>query len=271
MHDTAALLTAFTTHLLAAGRGPGTIKLRLGYLRALAHDHPDLTAVTFRDLEQYLADRRSSHKAETRKSMRASFRAFYSWAHSEGLIPTDPSARLAAVRVPATVARMAPDDAIQRALERATPRQRAILLLGRLGCLRRAEIASLHMRDRERSLLRVTGKGEKQRIVPCPPDLLAALLELEQHQEHGYYFPGAGVEGHIHVDTVYQTIRALTSWNPHSLRHAGATAAYRTTRNIRAVQELLGHASSATTDRYLHTGEDDLWAAAMGTRFGGAA
>lgn len=271
MPDNQATLAAFTTHLLAAGRGAGTIRLRLGHLRTLATEYPDLLQVTFHDLEQFFADRRTSHAAQTRKGMRSSYRTFYSWAHAEGLIDVDPSFKLATVRVPTTIARIAPDDAVRHALEGATPTQRAILLLGRLGCLRRAEIASLHMRNRDRGLLRVTGKGEKQRIVPCPPELLAALLALEQSQDFGFYFPGTGVEGHLHVDTIYMTIRTLSGWNTHSLRHAGATAAYRSTKNIRAVQELLGHASSATTDRYLHTGEDELWAASMGTTFGGAA
>lgn len=265
--ESSALLAAFSTHLLAAGRGVGTVRLRVGYLRVLAADHPDLLAVEFQDLEQYLADRRSTHKAETRKSMRASFRVFYAWAYSEGLIPADPSFKLAPVRVPQTIPRMAPDDVVLAAVDRAKPIERAIVLLGRLGCLRRAEIATLHMRDRDGSHLRVTGKGEKQRRVPCPPELLTALHELEQTQPFGFYFPGTGADGHIHVDTVHRVITDLTGWNPHSLRHAGATAAFRTTRNLRAVQELLGHSTIATTERYVHVDEDELWAAAMGTGF----
>lgn len=53
--------------------------------------------------------------------------------------------------------------------------------------------------------------------------------------------------------------------NPHSLRHAGATAAYRATRDLRAVQMLLGHSSLATTQRYLHPSLDDVRRAAAAT------
>lgn len=267
-----ALFAAFTTHLLAAGRGPGTVKLRVGCIRQLALEHPDLLTVTFHDLEGYLAARRTTHKAETRKAIRSSLRAFYSWAREEGLIAEDPSLRLATVRVPPTSPRQAPDDVIHAALAKANPSGRAMLLLGRLACLRRAEIATLHMSHRDRHRLQVTGKGEKRRIVFMDPVLVDALVELEQAQEWGFYFPG-GTSGHIHVDTVNATIGTLTGWNPHSLRHAGATAAFRNTHNLRGVQEMLGHASLATTERYVHIGEDELRDVARGAAygFGGAA
>lgn len=266
MTDDASILDAFATHLLAAGRGAGTVQLRCSYLKSLAAEHPDLLNVTFQQLETYLAVRRSTHKAETRKSMRASFRVFYAWAAATGRIRSDPALGLAPIRIPTTVPRIAADDAVDAAIARAKPRDRAIVLLGRYGCLRRAEIASLHMRDRQRNRLFVTGKGEKQRIVPCPPDLLDALLELEHAQDFGFYFPG-GTDGHIHVTTVYAIVTELTGWNTHSLRHAGATAAFRATKNLRAVQGLLGHASLATTERYVHVDDDDLWAAALGTGY----
>lgn len=267
--DTAVLLTAFSTHLLAAGRGPGTVRLRLVHMKQLAEEHPDLLAVTFHDLESYFAARRMTHKAETRKSLRSSFRAFYAWATEEELIVRDPSARLAPIRVPSTVPRMAPDAAIEAALERATPTERAIILLGRLGCLRRAEIASLHMRDRDRDVLHVTGKGEKRRAVYCHGPLVDALVELEQHHDFGYYFPGrAG--GHMQADTVHHIISTLTGWNPHSLRHAGATDVYHTSKDIHSLQQILGHASIATTERYIHADEDALRSAVAGMRFGAA-
>jgi integrase/recombinase XerC len=268
--STAALLQAFSTHLLAAGRGTGTVHLRLVHLKQLAEEHPDLLAVTFHELESYFAVRRMTHKAETRKSLRSSFRAFYAWAYAEELIERDPSARLAPIRVPSTEPRMAPDKAIEAALALANSTERAIILLGRLGCLRRAEIAGLHMKDRDRDVLHVTGKGEKRRAVYCHGPLVDALTQLEQHQEFGYYFPGR-TGGHMQADTVHHVISTLTGWNPHSLRHAGATDVYQTSKDIEALQKLLGHSSIVTTQRYIHSGEDEMRAAVAGMRFGGAA
>lgn len=79
-----------------------------------------------------------------------------------------------------------------------------------------------------------------------------------------YYFPGR-FGGALHPMSVNKIITRHTGWNPHSLRHAGATAAYNSTRDMRAVQLMLGHASLATTQRYLHVDEDGMHAAALGT------
>ena len=57
---------------------------------------------------------------------------------------------------------------------------------------------------------------------------------------------------HMHPMSVNKIITRITGWNPHSLRHAGATAAYNETHDLRGVQEMLGHASLAVTERYLH-------------------
>lgn len=93
---------------------------------------------------------------------------------------------------------------------------------------------------------------------------LTRLQALEESQPFGRYFPGA-TNGHLHPQSVHKIIKRLTGWNPHSLRHAGATAAYRGTRNLRAVQEMLGHASLATTERYLHITSTERRDAALAT------
>jgi site-specific recombinase XerD len=265
--NTDVLLEQFSNHLLAAGRSAGTVRLRLVYLRQFAAEHSDLLAVGRVELEGFLAARRLTHKAETRASIRTALRLFYAWAFEEEYIPRDPSARLAPVRKTMTVPRVAVDADIQLALLGASTRDRAIILLARFGCLRRNEIATLHSRHRDHGHLRVLGKGEKQRRVPINPMLMDALLELERVNPGDYYFPD-GNGGHLSADVIHHTIQARTGWNPHSLRHAGATAAYRATRDLRAVQELLGHASIATTQRYLHVDEAALRAVADATATG---
>ena len=266
------LIDQFRTHLLAAGRAPGTVKLRMTYLRQFAAGHPDLLDVARSDLETFLAERRLTHKAETRASIRTALRLFYAWATEEGYLLTDPSTRLPTVRKTMTVPRVALDTDIHAALAVADTRDRAIILLARFGCLRRMEIATLHTRHRDRAMLRVLGKGEKERRVPLNPMLLEALLALEQQHPDDFYFPN-GQGTHVSGEAIHHAIHRLTGWNPHALRHAGATAAYRATRDLRAVQELLGHASIATTQRYLHVDEDALRAVAVATAtgFGSAA
>jgi integrase len=183
----------------------------------------------------------------------------------------DPAFYLETIRIPVTIARLAPDDAIQAALITATIEQRAMVLLGRLACLRLTELTTLRLRDRQGDALRITGKGDKQRLVFIN-DQLDDILVLREREVVGvsdYYFPGR-YGGHMHPQSVNKIITRVTGWNPHSLRHAGATAAYRATRDIRAVQELLGHSSIAVTQRYLHLDELSMRAASAGTAFTGS-
>ena len=113
-------------------------------------------------------------------------RRFFRWAHGAGFIPVDPAHGLAAVRVPAGVARPVPDDVLHDALARADERDRTMILLGAYAGLRCMEIARVHSRDWDGTGLYVTGKGGKTRYVPIiRMDLRRALTAC-----HGYLFPG---------------------------------------------------------------------------------
>lgn len=262
------LLIDYRRHLLAAGRGAGTVNQRIYHLKNLRVMVPNLLTATTEDLERYLASRRRTHAAESRKAMRSTFRSFYKWARQTERIARDPSEMLDPIYIPRDVGRRAPDEAVSMALELATLPEKAMILLGRLACLRLGEITHLHTNAREGDTLRVLGKGEKTRIVPIHPDLLEVLQRLENLQGEGYYFPGRW-GGCMNEQSVYATIKRRLGYNPHSLRHAGATAAYKGTGDLRAVQELLGHASVATTQRYIHVDLDQVRAAANATSIGG--
>lgn len=251
--DNHASLASFHTWLLASDRLDTTIALRMRHVRALAA-RIDLLAASTADLEGVLATRRAL-AAETRKSELASWRLFYGWAHGRGIRADDPSAGIRSIRVPTRVPRVAPDADIERALATSSARDRAMVMLARYGCLRLTELTTLHTRAREGERLRVRGKGDKERIVYANEPLLFALHALEREVAGGYYFPGlAGA--HMHPMSVNKIITRLTGWNPHSLRHAGATAAYNATGDLEGVRDLLGHASLATTQRYLHLNDE---------------
>lgn len=254
------VLIAFEEWMLSTSRAEGTVRLRMHHLRHLARGVNLLTAEQV-DLERYLRLHRDD-APETRKSWLSSMRVFYRWARRRGLIPVNPTLDIEAVHVPVRVPRVAADDAILDALARATDQQRAMILLARYACLRLTELTTLPVNAREGDMLRVRGKGDKERMVGINADLLAALVVIES--QHPYYFPG--LRGpHMHPQSVHKIIQRLTGYNPHSLRHAGATAAYRATHDLRAVQEMLGHASLATTQRYLHIDRDALRRVAAAT------
>lgn len=245
----AQMLSRFERWILGTDRLDSTIRLRLRQVEALSR-RVQLHTATEDDLRDVLAATRD-YSPETRKSELASWKVFYGWAHSRGIRPDDPTAGIKPIRVPVKVPRIAPDEDVQRAVEKAQPLHRAMILLARYGCLRLTELTTLHTDAREGDMLRVLGKGEKERMVGINEPLMFALRTLERANGRGYYFPG--VKGpHMHPVSVNKIITRVTGWNPHSLRHAGATAAYNATGDLRAVQEMLGHASLATTQRYLH-------------------
>lgn len=261
------LIGDYRRHLLAAGRGVGTVKQRIFHLGSLRVTCPDLLAVTTEDLERWLAGRRRTHQAETRKSMRNSVRSFYDWASRTGRMDHNPALHLLTIYVPQKPGRIAADADVQNALKMATLPERAMILLGRYAALRLSEITTLHTRQREGDVLRILGKGERTRMVPINDELMLILQRLESQVGDDYYFPGQS-DGHLHPMTVNKIITRVTGTNPHSLRHAAATAAFRGTRDIRAVQVMLGHASIQTTQRYLHVNPDEVRAAAAATAFG---
>ena len=141
------------------------------------------------------------------------------------------------------------------ALIRADQRTRLILRLGGEAGLRRAEIAQVHRRDVFQDLagwsLLVHGKGGKLRTVPLGDDLAQAVLE-----ECGTGFAFIGEDnGHLSARWVGKlaTMVLPRPWTLHKLRHRFASRAYGATSDLLAVQRLLGHASPATTQRYVQS------------------
>lgn len=248
--------------MLASYRADGTVALRLRHARMLGR-RVRISLATEEHLEQALIATRN-YSSEYRHSILASWKLLYRWAVAKRLVLVDPTLLLDPVPVRKRVPRIAPDAAVSAALLNATPRDKALVMLARYACLRLSEIANLSMKDRMGETLIIRGKGDKERFVDINPPLMLALLALEAEQAYGSYFPGA-TSGHLHPQSVHKIIKRITGWNPHSLRHAGATAAYRATRNLRAVQEMLGHSSLATTERYLHITSEERRDAAYAT------
>jgi site-specific recombinase XerD len=257
------MLADYARSLLAANKSVGTTRIYVSHLEQLQEEYP-LHTVTTEQIEAFLAARRHL-AADTRKSYRSAFRSFFAWAYRRKIRTDDPAYELEPITVIIKPVRVAADSVIQMGLLTADEHLTAMILLARYGCLRLTELTTLHPRQRENDLLRINGKGDKQRLVPANDDLLAALLTLERIQGRDtHYFPGR-IQPHLHPQSVNKIITRHLGTNPHSLRHAGATAAYLATGNLEAVRLLLGHASIATTQRYLHIGLDSVRAAAAGT------
>lgn len=250
----------YAAWMRAGGCSAATLKLRLCHLERFAKRYDVMTATTAEVVEWL---EQPGWRPATRASVRASLRSFFKWAQEEGLRPDNPAARTRPIRQPERPVKEAPMDAIEEALESATPRDRLALSLAAFAGLRRAEIANLHADniDLDRGMLEITGKGGKVRRVPIHPRLLGDLAEVKARG--GYAFLGADGWSPVTVDGMGKRLARLLpgKWTAHSLRHAYAGNVYRASKDIRAVQQLLGHSSISTTEQYTRVDEDDLRAA----------
>jgi site-specific recombinase XerD len=101
----------------------------------------------------------------------------------------------------------------------------------------------------------------KVRVLMAVRDETQTALARALGSIAGPVFPN-GAGGHLTADHVGRLIRRHLGHGAHTLRHRYATRAYAGSHDLRAVQELLGHASPTTTARYVSTGEQQLHAAA---------
>ena len=248
----------WTAWLASGAARPSTLNLRRSQLRRFARRHRDLGPFGVGPAQ--VADWIGGHgwSRETIRSHRAALRSFYAWAQDSGISVDNPARLLRKVPAAPVLPRPADDGVIAAAIDAADARLTIMLLLGSRQGLRRGEISRVHSRDITPDLvgwsLRVHGKGGKQRDVPLHESVAARLRALPA----GYAFPSPR-GGHLTEAHVGKLIRRALSAaaggrvTAHQLRHRYATVTYRCTGDLVAVQRLLGHASPATTIRYVDT------------------
>ena len=246
----ARLVDEWVVYLAGANLSENTLRIRR--MLALVYcDALDPLTSTPAQLSHFLATR-PGH-SWSKSGYLSTLRGFHRWLYLNGHRDDDPTISLPAIRTPRPVPHPCPEDVLARALEDAGDEVRLMLLLGAYAGLRRSEIAKVHSGDIRGDMLTVTGKGNVTRRVPIHP-----LLESPLAAVAGWEFPSHRNLGeHLSSYTVGQRIAEALGggWTAHSLRHRCATQAYAATRDLRAVQALLGHASPATTSGYV--GIDD--------------
>jgi integrase len=246
--------------MTAAGASPETIRVRRGIIRAIARRSgtPGPAIVTADLLLGLCAV--TGWSVDHRRNVRGALGSFFGWCAQTGVRAEDPTAGLPRVAAAKPRPRPATDRIWAELLDAAPPRERLMARLAGEAGLRRAEVALVHRDDLIDELagpsLIVRGKGGKQRIVP----LTSALADaIRRHEGDGYLFVGQ-IDGHIspgHVGVLLSRLMP-TGWSMHKLRHRYATRGYAGTGNLRAVQEALGHASVATTQRYVAVSSMEL-------------
>jgi integrase/recombinase XerC len=285
-----AAIQRWSQHLaVERGNSEHTLRAYLGELSRLveALDDPNLARITSRRLRRFLASRHRQVEASSLARSASALRAFFRYAHDRGWLDTNPAQLLRQPKVPKRLPRpLGEDEAIalveapdgSRARDPETQvkldtRDRAMLELLYGAGLRISELCGLRPMDldlRQRTV-RVMGKGSKERIVPFPKPTAAALKEWCD-ERHTLFFgdeakldqpsPSAplflGRRGtHLSPRSVRRRVvlavqRAGLAGkiHPHRLRHSFATHLLEGGADLRAIQELLGHASLSTTQKY---------------------
>lgn len=291
--DRARLLEDFALHL-SAGRGLSahTVRAYTGDLESLfdhaaRHGHDTLDSVDLNELRAWLASMvvRSAARATVARRT-AAVRTFFGWAVHTSRLATDPAARLAGARgsgyLPVVLARTAAQQLLDAARDAAQGGEAvalrdwavAELLYAtgvRVGELCGADVDDL---DQAEHALRVVGKGDKERVVPVGAPALAAVRAWLAKGRPALAVAGSGPalflgrRGHrLDQRQARAVVHALASAAgvddvaPHALRHSAATHLLEGGSDLRSVQEILGHASLATTQRYTHVSAERLRAA----------
>ncbi len=241
----------------------------------------EISLELLRDWLFELNERGLTKATMARKS--AAIRSFTAWLHRTSVLETDPGLRLRTPKATRSLPKVVSRESLAQVFETldslatednpAGIRDRLVVELLYATGARVSEIAGLNLPDIDfsRNLLRVTGKGNKQRMVPFGQPARESLdlwvrvgrpkLQTENSREALLLnFKG----GRVGVRQIYALVAGVLSATPtgaagpHSLRHSAATHLLDGGADLRAVQELLGHASLGTTQIYTHVSIERL-------------
>jgi integrase/recombinase XerC len=286
------LIAAFTRHLqVERSLSEHTIRAYLGDLESLV-EHleaigvSDISDLQLIHLRSWLANQQVKGGARTTLSRRAvSVRLFTKWAVKNKFLEKDVAATLATPKGHRTLpevleiadAKVAMDSLATRAAEEETPislRDVAMVEMLYASGARVAELCGLDLGDidYDRQTIRVLGKGNKERTIPLGNPARKALTAwlkdgrdlLKNSLSGNAVFLGARgkrIDQRTVRTVVYNALQAIEGverMGPHALRHSAATHLLEGGADLRTVQEILGHASLATTQIYTHVSTERL-------------
>ena len=286
------LLATFQRHLeIERNLSVHTIRAYMGDLTSLLEHLETLGITSIADLQlvhlrSWLANQQVKGASRTTISRRAvSVRLFTKWALKNKYISTDVGTSLATPKGHRTLpevlgiddAKLAMDSMATRAAEDETPmslRDVAMVEILYASGARVAELCGLNLADIDynRQTIQVLGKGNKERVIPLGNPAMRALKKwlddgraqmMNEKSEKAVFLGARGkrIDQRAVRSVVYEALSAiegLERMGPHALRHSAATHLLEGGADLRTVQEILGHASLATTQIYTHVSTERL-------------
>jgi len=277
----------FVTYLeIEKNRSPNTVRtyktdLELFLEFASAKGIKNLDSLELNTFRLWLADQKKKGSSNSTISRRSStVRVFSTWAFQKGLIKTDPAVRLISPKVNRTLPNVLAQKQASNLMQTASNlddeensvtirmRDHAVLEVLYSSGIRVSELTGLDIKDLDftRCTMRVIGKGNKERVVPFGQPakeaiqtyLTKARAELANEKSGNALFLGTRGK---RLDTrqvrriltnAIARVEGLVNVSPHDLRHSAATHMLEGGADLRIVQELLGHSTLATTQKYTH-------------------
>ena len=276
-------IEGFATTLKAADRSSATLRAYLSDVEQFVQwaentKHSDFTKITKRTLREYLAFMTS--RGDERTSImrrRASLRSYFTWLVARGYLDENPSSRLSAPKPNTQLPKIVVREQLENLLDvdwgddKFAVLDRAVCEVLYGAGLRVSELCGLNSSsvDFKQGLLRVLGKGRKERIVPLHEQGLKAvrtwtrdardLVATPDSPKDALFLNRRGNRlGPRDVRRILDNRVAMGHVHPHALRHTYATHLLEGGADLRVVQELLGHESLTTTQLYTHVSKSRL-------------
>lgn len=251
-------------------------------------DEPSLVApeaVDLRVVRAYLGWlHREGRSAQSQGRKLAALRTFFRWCQREGIVKGNPALEVASPKQPKKLPPVVTYDDVERLLASTrsaggwAARDLALLELFYATGIRLSELVGLDTGDIHlgHRYVRVVGKGRKERVVPVGTEAAQAVERYLSERAALLASRGLGEERALFVNLrggrltprgvafvvkkYLKTSGVPREMSPHTLRHAFATHLLDAGMDLRVIQELLGHASLATTQRYTHVSTDRIMA-----------
>jgi tyrosine recombinase XerC len=234
-----------------------------------------LDKLTYLNLRQFLAGLRAKHpRPRTISRKLSAIRSFFRFLCREGHLKANPSSLLSSPKLDKRLPNFLSEDEMSRLLEAPSSeeisglRDRAILEILYSTGMRISELVGLNSGNIDflSNMVKVMGKGKKERLLPVGDQALKALRRyLEERQndstivflnKNGTRLTGRGIRNML--NKYIRQVSSKEHISPHTLRHSFATHLLNRGADLRSVQELLGHANLSTTQIYTHLTTDRL-------------
>lgn len=265
---------------LEKGLSPRTLEAYMSdvekFAAYIAEEGGDLLTVELEQLRDYLATLVDvGIHPRTQARLLSSLRSFYGFLKIDGYIESNPTELLKSPKLPMHLPDVLTLDEIDRVIDAIDlsqlegQRNRAMIEVLYSCGLRVSELCNLKISDLylDEEFIRVTGKGDKQRLVPISPRAIAELNYYFNDRDHIEIKPG--YEDYVFISerrrkplsriTVFHIVKELVeaagiqkNVSPHTFRHSFATHLLEGGANLRIIQAMLGHESIATTEIYAH-------------------